>query len=262
MPLPTFLIAGAPRSGTTWLVHLCDAHPQIYMAKPLRPEPKFFLVDALYAHGLAYYAQRWFADTGDATAIGEKSTNYLESATAARRIRRDLPGVRLVFILRNPIDRAYSNYAWSRMHGHEPLSFAEALAAEAAREGTGDPALRYARPHAYFSRGLYADLLAPYLDLFPREQLLILTFEEAVARPALTAAQLHVFLGVPPRPDLAGTGPVNQSQPPPDELSPDLRQHLAERYRAPNARLAAATGLDVSIWDRAALSVSASDSRR
>src|SRR5262245_35557105 len=59
---PTFLIAGAPRSGTTWLYHLLDRHPQIYMARPVRPEPKFFLVDELYDRGWQFYVDTWFAD--------------------------------------------------------------------------------------------------------------------------------------------------------------------------------------------------------
>jgi len=58
---PTFLIAGAPRSGTTWLYHLLDRHPEVYMAKPVRPEPKFFLVDELYERGLQHYIDTWFA---------------------------------------------------------------------------------------------------------------------------------------------------------------------------------------------------------
>ena len=110
-PGPTFLIAGAPRSGTTWLYHLLDRHPDVYMAKPARPEPKFFLVDELYARGLRHYVDTWFAGAETYVAAGEKSTNYLESATAAERIGRDLPGVQLVFILRDPTDRAHFLHA-------------------------------------------------------------------------------------------------------------------------------------------------------
>jgi len=99
--LPDFIIGGAPRSGTTWLATTLDRHPAIWMAKPLRPEPKFFLVEELYAEGLDQYSARWFAEAPDDTVVGEKSTNYLESGSAARRIAADLPGVRMIFLLRD-----------------------------------------------------------------------------------------------------------------------------------------------------------------
>jgi Sulfotransferase family len=105
--LPDFIIGGAPRSGTTWLYDALDRHPAVYMAKPVKPEPKFFLVDDLYAKGLPHYSATWFADVPAGRVAGEKSTDYLESTAAAERIARDLPQVRLVFILREPIDRAY-----------------------------------------------------------------------------------------------------------------------------------------------------------
>ena len=73
------------------------------MAKPVAPEPKFFLVDRIYEKGLAYYAETWFAGAGPGQKAGEKSTDYLESEAAAGRIGTDLPQVRLVFILREPV---------------------------------------------------------------------------------------------------------------------------------------------------------------
>jgi len=83
---PTFIIAGAPRSGTTWLYELLDRHPDVFMAKPARPEPKFFLVDELYGRGIQHYFDTWFAGAEAYPAAGEKSTNYLESPAAARRM--------------------------------------------------------------------------------------------------------------------------------------------------------------------------------
>src|ERR1700688_1203151 len=97
--LPAFIIGGAPRCATTWLYVLADRHPEIAMAKPMRPEPKFFLVDELYRQGIAYYATRWFADLRDARLLGEKSANYLENPVAAERIHAALPQVKLIFLL-------------------------------------------------------------------------------------------------------------------------------------------------------------------
>src|SRR5438874_9396950 len=150
MRLPDFIIGGAPRSGTTWLYHLLDRHPDVYMAAPVTPEPKFFLVDRLYEKGLAYYASQWFAGAGNSRLAGEKSTDYLESGAAAKRIARDLPRVKLVFILREPVDRAYSNYLWTRMNGLETEDFQTALRLESERERTLPEKWKFARPFSYF----------------------------------------------------------------------------------------------------------------
>jgi hypothetical protein len=209
---PTFIIAGAPRSGTTWLYHLLDRHPDVFMARPVRPEPKFFLVDELYARGLQFYVDTWFAGADAYPAAGEKTTNYLESARAAERIHADLPDVRLVFILREPAHRAYSNWAWSRMNGMETEDFETALGLEDERQQTLDPKLRYARPHAYFSRGLYASMLQPYVDRFPAEQLLVVKFDSIVRDPGALAAASPFHRRRAARGDAAGLDVVNPSE--------------------------------------------------
>jgi len=245
---PTFLIAGAPRSGTTWLYHLLDRHPDIYMAKPVRPEPKFFLVDEIYERGLPYYLDTWFSGSESYPAAGEKSTNYMESATAAERIHRHLPEVKLVFILREPAQRAYSNWAWSRMNRMETLDFEKALAEEDARERNLAPALRYARPHAYFSRGLYAAMLRPYLELFPREQILCLKFDDIIVRAGDLAARLHAFLGVAQRPDDSfGLDVINPSEAG-DAMSDDVRHRLRHRYAAASRDLVKLLGSAFEDW--------------
>ena len=102
--LPDFLIGGAPRSGTTWLYQLLDRHPGVYMAQAAwRPSRSSFSSTGIYEKGLAYYAETWFAGAGAGQKAGEKSTDYLESEAAAERIARDLPQVKLVFILREPV---------------------------------------------------------------------------------------------------------------------------------------------------------------
>lgn len=249
MRLPDFIIAGAPRSGTTWLYELLDRHPDVYMAKPRSPEPKFFLVDELYEQGLERYAQ-WFAPARADQIVGEKSTNYLEQSVVAERIARALPSVKLVFILREPVARAYSNYLWSRMNGKEDEGFDTALALEPERERTLPPALRYARPHAYFSRGLYADLLRPYLERFARERVLILRFEDVVSTPREVATRVHHFLGVEARPaDAHDLGVINPSEGNTLDIPSAVKAALRERYAAPNARLATLLGGDFAGWD-------------
>ena len=218
------------------------------MAPPRTPEPKFFLVDDLYAQGLQRYAE-WFKGAAPQQLAGEKSTNYLESTASVERIARDLPGVKLAFILREPASRAYSNYLWSKMNGLEELGFDEALDREEERERNVLPRLRFARPHAYFSRGLYAEHLARYFERFPRENILLLKFEHILECPGHLAEQLHRFLGVDVRrQDANALGPINESEKPDTHLPEDVAARLRERYAEPNRRLAAMLGPEFDIW--------------
>lgn len=247
---PTFIIAGAPRSGTTWLYELLDRHPDVFMAKPPRPEPKFFLVDELFARGIQHYYDTWFADAASYPAAGEKSTNYLESSTAAERIHAHLPQVKLVFILREPAQRAYSNWMWSVMNGMETEDFETALAREDERERTVTPRLKYARPHAYLSRGFYANLLLPYLKLFPREQVLCLKFDDIIRDPGELTARLHRFIDVTPRPhDAEGLDVVNPSEKRCEVMPHDVIDRLRHRYADSIRELAALVGPEFAEWE-------------
>lgn len=247
---PDFIIGGAPRSGTTWLYVLLQRHPNIYMAEPIKPEPKFFLVDELYARGLDYYRAVWFSRVACDQVSGEKSTNYLESPLAAERIHKHLPQVKLVFILREPVARAYSNYLWSRMNGLEDKDFATALSLERERDSSLPAHLRYARPHAYFSRGLYAGMLSSYFALFPKEQILCLRYEDIIQNLQELAFRLHSFLGVPTRPDDAvALGNINPSNKDQKLMSPEVRQQLIEAYSKPNEQLAQLMGDRFEIWE-------------
>jgi hypothetical protein len=247
--LPDLLIAGAPRSGTTWLYWLLDRHPSVYMAKPVKPEPKFFLVDDLYQRGLEYYARTWFNGAGEAPVAGEKSTDYLESPAVAARIAGDLPGVKLVFILREPVSRAYSNYLWTKMNGLETLDFETAIRLEEQRERELPARLRFARPYSYVSRGMYADMLRPYFERFPRPHILVVRFEDIIDAPARLADRLHRFLGIEPRVgDAEGLGVINPAERPVDGMPDEARRELAARYADPNRELARMLGDEFAIW--------------
>jgi hypothetical protein len=154
-----------------------------------------------------------------------------------------------VFILREPAARAYSNYLWSKMNGLEDLSFADALDREDERERTVLPRLRFARPHAYYSRGLYADHLRRYFDRFPRENILLVKFEHILECPAQLAGQMHRFLGVGVRPqDADSLGPINESEKPDAHMPQDVAARLRAQYAEPNQRLAALLGPEFDIW--------------
>jgi Sulfotransferase domain len=247
--LPDFIIGGAPRAGTTWLYELLDRHPEIHMAKPLKPEPKFFLRDDEYDKGLQYYSNRWFDGIERSKIAGEKSTDYLESVSAASRIANDLPQVKLIFLLREPVSRAYSNYLWSKMNGLETEDFATALRLEDERQRDLPDKLKFTRPFSYFSRGLYADLLEPYFNRFMEHQLFIARFEDIVDRPSEVADAVHRFLAVAPRPsDAEGLGVINPSTRDVNGLADDVRRQLSARYVEPNQRLATMLGPSFPMW--------------
>jgi hypothetical protein len=247
--LPDFIIGGAPRSGTTWLYELLDRHPTVYMARPVTPEPKFFLIDDIFEQGLEYYSRRWFESASSSQLAGEKSTNYLESPLVAERISRALPTVKLIFVLRDPVDRAYSNYLWSKMNGLETEDFDTALRLEAERERAYSDRFRFARPHSYFSRGLYRTLLQPYFDQFDRTQLLVLRFEDIVANAPAVAERLHGFLGIEKRPgDSANLGAINPSDKKDSPLSVQTRRELSARFAEANRQLAELLGPEFQVW--------------
>jgi hypothetical protein len=219
------------------------------MAKPIKPEPKFFSVDETFNLGMEYYSSTWFGNLSLAKIAGEKSTNYLESPSAAARIHEHLPDVKLIFILREPADRAYSNYWWSRMNGYENEDFATALALEQQRERSTPSTLRYSRPHAYFARGLYADLLRPYFELFQRPQISCFRFEEIITNRCILAERLHRFLEITPRPqDAENLGVINSSEKANGAMAEKVRKDLQDRYSEPNRRLAKLLGSDFEVW--------------
>ena len=248
--LPDMIIAGAPRCGTSWLYELADRHPDVEMAKPRRPEPKFFLDDAVYGRGLDYYSKTWFPGIAAEKVAGEKSTNYLESPEAAERIHQHLPDVKLVFMLRDPVERAFSNYRWSRMNELESEDFDTALDLEESGTRTLPEELRYARPFSYLERGVYSPLLERYFARFPRRQILCLRFEDIDERARELAEKLHRFLGVEVRPrDADGLDPVNRA--PRDDgasMSSETRRRLEHYYEKPNRELAELLGPDFEIW--------------
>jgi len=239
-PTPHFIIGGAPRSGTTWLHHALCRHPDVFLPTPVFPEPKFFLVDESYAQGLNYYRDRWFKKAPAGATVGEKSTNYLESPAAPQRIKKDAPWVRLVFILRDPVTRAFSNWIWSCHNKVETESFERALDLEQEREGQVPEKFRYARPHALFSRGLYAEHLAHWFALFPREQILCLRYEDLIDDAPGLLARLHAFIGVAQRPqDAEGLGVINNVAAEEVETIPaHVEARLQAAYAEPNRRLA------------------------
>jgi len=190
-----FFIVGAQRSGTTFLCKICDEHPEIEMAKPLNPEPKFFITDDLYKNGINFYMDHFFRKYIEGKIRGEKSTSYFEKEIAAKRISENFESAKIIIILRDPIERAVSNYLFSYSNGIETLTIDEAFLKESERIDKYDQEKISVSPYAYLKRGLYIDYLEMYEKYFAYEKIHIILFEKMV-KDKIFIENFFKFLGV------------------------------------------------------------------
>lgn len=253
---PSFLVIGAQRAGTTSLYDVLARHPSIERAR--RKEIHFF--DREWARGADWYFGHFpsrlnFAPpppgAEDRRITGEASPYYLYDPRVPPRVAELLPGVKLIALLRNPADRAISQYHHERRKGREDRPLEEALALEptrlaaAAREASPYDS-RAHRSHSYVARGRYAEQLERWLEWFPRERLLVLSSEDFFHDPGAVYRRLLEFLWLPrweppvfPRRN-AGAYAGDA----------DLRGRLTAAFRADNARLYALLERDFG-WDGA-----------
>jgi hypothetical protein len=231
------LVIGGQRCGTTLLYELLDAHPDIAMARPARPEPKSFLSDEVVQRGLDWYRATYFGHATGESLYGEKSTSYLEDALAPTRAARVLGEVDIVVQLRDPVARAVSNWRFSVQHGTEDRDLVQALTENLEGPRPWDRAKSSVSPFAYLERGRYVDYLEPWLTKFP-DSVLVRFLEDDPGSPD-QVADLYRSLGVDP--DFVprtSAGRVNQSPGEAPGLSRDLEVRLRERFRDSDARLA------------------------
>jgi hypothetical protein len=188
--MPNFLVIGAAKSGTEALCNFLGQHPDVYMCPHRGPGDVAWLGPEMWTSSRAVY-EALFADATEA-AIGEGTASYLYSEDAPARICRYVPDVRLIAILRNPVDRAYSAYSMMRGTGREPMArFVDALAAEDDRRAEQwEPIWHYVR------MGLYARQLERYDQVFDRAQLRVVLYDDFADRPGEVLRELFGFLGV------------------------------------------------------------------
>jgi hypothetical protein len=201
--MPTFLVIGAARSGTTALYNYLRQHPMIYMS-PIK-EPNFFAFEGQrpeYTGPGAHFVnnsitdlsayQALFEKATDEAVLGEASPLYLYLNKTAERLHHHLPGVSLVAVLRNPIAQAYSHFLYAHRETIEPLTdFTSALKAEEERAQAGwMPMFQYSLfPH-------YHDQLTRYLSVFPANRIKVFLYEDFLESPQGVLSQLFDFLGV------------------------------------------------------------------
>jgi hypothetical protein len=234
------LVIGAQRCGSTYLQSLLEAHPDIAMARPLRPEPKVFLRDDVLALGRQWYTDTYFRHASHERVLAEKSTSYIEDPRAAARAQQVLGTVDVVAILRDPVRRAVSNWRFSSANGLEERDLETALRDNLSGERAWDWSATSVSPFAYLERGRYASYLRPWLQAFgPRAHVVFL---EEVAASTEPVRDLYRRLGVDPIPPARTRGPVNRSTGRAVEPSPGLAAELRAYFEPSDRALTAQLG--------------------
>lgn len=236
------LVIGAQRCGSTYLSAALDAHPEITMARPARPEPKVFCDAELSARGREWYHRTWFGHAGDERLLGEKSTSYLEDPEAPARVADMLGGAHVVAVLRNPVERAVSNWRFSTQHGLESRQLEDALMADLAGEQSWDRTRSSVSPFAYLRRGRYVEHLAPWSSVFP-ETMHVLFLEDLLTDSIVLSGLLR-DLGVDPDGAPAPpVGPVNESGGDVPALSRAMMGTVRAYFEESDAALSAHLGM-------------------
>ncbi len=262
--LPDFVIIGAAKAGTTSLYGWLSEHP--FVAPASQKEVHYF--DYNYYRGEDWYRAHFplardraafAAEHGRPFVTGEASPPYMAHDWAPERLARRLPEAKLLVTLRNPIDRAYSQFQMSRREGEEPLeSFIDAVNAEAGRLAPELARTAVDRRYnswpigcwSYLMRSRYAEQLERWLRLFPRHALHVLTLEELSTDPQATLDRVHGFLDIPAHryDDLKPLHTATY-----DAITPEIRARLADYFRPHNERLYHLLGTDLGWEDASAV---------
>lgn len=206
-PYPTFLVIGVAKGGTTALYLQLKEHPSIYMS-PVK-EPCFFNHDGYCqvreGEGRpgqpetpeAYKAL--FDGVTDETAVGEATADYIEVPEAAARIHAWNPAMKIVVVLRHPVDRAYSHYAMMQGWGMGEVPVHQPFAKIFRKKILNNPNW-LAEPHQAYgcAPSLYYEGLKRYYDLFPREQIFVMKHDDMLRNAESSCEKIFTFLGVDP----------------------------------------------------------------
>jgi hypothetical protein len=240
-----FAVVGAQKSGTTALHRYLSHHDEICLAE--EKEVHFFDTDRRFAGAPDYRDyHKYFRPAPHHRAIGEVTPAYMYWPAAPERMAAYNPRMRLIAVLRDPLERAYSQWTMQRRRGAEPLEFLDALQAEPDRARTMPPERH--RDFAYLARSRYAIQIERIWAVFPRQQVLVLRHDALLGDPAPTMARICAFLGVGQMPDFApqqvNTNPSGAALPQAD------RGRVHAMLDGEVERLEALLGWDCSDWRR------------
>jgi hypothetical protein len=184
---PNFLVVGAMKAGTTWLADNLENHPQVFLPKK---ELHFFNIESNFKRGIDWY-EKEFCQAGDAIAIGEKTAGYLLNEDTPGLIREFLPGVRILIVLRDPVDRAISQINHHIRSGHisphlDPGNFLDS-----------DLFSKMDSRFSIVERGRYLNQIKRYYEHFDEDRILIFINETDIRKtPELTLSKTCEFLRV------------------------------------------------------------------
>jgi hypothetical protein len=219
---PNLFVVGAMKAGSSAVHDVLSRHPQIFMS--IVKEPKYFAFldetrrfagprdpdNHRYWTDPTRYRTLFPDDAASRTYVGESSTIYLYSPSAARRIAEAVPGARIIAVLRNPVDRAYSHFNFVRQRGLEPESaFRRGWDLEEERTARGWGSMWH-----YKKIGFYADQIERYFQVFPRQQTFIALYDDLRADPVRFYREILEFLELPFPSDLDTTRVVNPTSRP------------------------------------------------
>jgi Sulfotransferase domain len=246
--LPEFVIIGAPRCGTSAFYTLLTQHPNVERAA--KKEVHYF--DNQFDKGIEWYRQcfpppKW--KDGRSSITGEATPRYLSDPLVPERMAQVVPEARLIVLLRNPVDRAYSHYHLLARRGNETRRFEEAVEEELARlldeDGSNHerhPSVSHSRPSYLLARGVYVDQLLRWRRFYSDEQMLVLKSEDYFKHTTDTLKIVQDFLNLPHR--KLERPPRKTKKYDYEPMDPATRQRLEDFFEPHNQRLYEYLGVD------------------
>lgn len=247
--LPDYLIVGGQRCGTTSLQQVLSQHPCIGSARLMKGVHYF---DTAYHHDLDWYRTHFPTRAhaslverrhGSPLVVGEASPYYMFHPLSVERIARDLPDVKLIALLRDPVERAISHHKHETRRGNESLDLSDALEAEEQRLAGEIERVVREDPHynshalqtfSYVGRGMYAAQLRRMMETFDPSRVLVLRSEAFFEDPETAYLQALEFLGVPAwTPDSFPRANATRDS----SVAPEVKQRLIDRFAGPNREL-------------------------
>jgi len=202
--LPSFFVVGAQKAGTTSLHHWLSQQHEISL--PKNKETHFFSSNKEYAKGIKWYLKQFSADGG---ICGEVAPDYLFSEKTPERIHEFVPGAKLIFIFREPIQRAYSHYLMAVRNGYETHSFYDALLLESERMQEGEES---SSRYSYLSRGIYSKQINRFKKYFSGDNCMFIKFDDLVSQEGSNTDLLRdvaTFIGL----DTSTVGVMEKNNP-------------------------------------------------